>query len=162
MTNAQVLEKKHHFQVYNRYPITISHGLGSKVWDTEGNEYLDILAGIAVNNLGHSHPKIIEAIKQQAEKLLHVSNFYYTEPQSELVERLAHLSGLERVYLCNSGLEAMEASVKLARKWGSLNGKSGNIISLGDGFHGRSVIKKDLLHYQQASINRLSMTSMHS
>lgn len=139
MTEAQQLENKHHFQVYNRYPITISHGLGCKVWDIDGNEYLDILAGIAVNNLGHSHPRIIAAIKEQAEKLLHVSNFYYTEPQSELIERLTKLSGLDRVFLCNSGVEAMEACVKLARKWGSLNGKNGNIISLGDGFHGRSV-----------------------
>ncbi|HAH50747.1 MAG TPA: aspartate aminotransferase family protein, partial [Balneola sp.] len=77
--NAQELEKKHHFQVYNRYPITIDSGSGTKVWDTEGNVYLDILGGIAVNNLGHCHPAIVSAIKDQAEKLLHVSNFYYTE-----------------------------------------------------------------------------------
>jgi len=137
--NAQELEKKHHFQVYNRYPITIDRGSGTKVWDTEGNVYLDILGGIAVNNLGHCHPAIVSAIKEQAEKLLHVSNFYYTEPQSEFIERLAYLSGLDRVFLCNSGMEAMEACIKLARKWGKKNGKSGNIISLSDGFHGRSV-----------------------
>ena len=137
--NAQELEKKHHFQVYNRYPITIDRGSGSKVWDTDGNVYLDILGGIAVNNLGHCHPAIVSAIKEQAEKLLHVSNFYYTEPQSEFIERLAYLSGLDRVFLCNSGMEAMEACIKLARKWGKKHGKSGNIISLSDGFHGRSV-----------------------
>lgn len=137
--NAQELEKKYHFQVYNRYPITIDRGLGSKVWDTEGNAYLDILGGIAVNNLGHCHPAIVSAIKEQAEKLLHVSNFYYTEPQSEFIERLAYLSGLDRIFLCNSGMEAMEACIKLARKWGKKHGKSGNIISLSDGFHGRSV-----------------------
>lgn len=139
MNNAQQLEKKHHFQVYNRYPLTIDRGLGAKVWDTEGNAYIDILGGIAVNNLGHCHPAIVSAIKDQAEKLLHVSNFYYTEPQSEFIERLAYLSGLDRVFLCNSGLEAMEACVKLARKWGKKHGKSGNIVSLSDGFHGRSV-----------------------
>jgi len=139
MTHAQQIENKHHFQVYNRYPITIDRGLGAKVWDTEGNAYLDILGGIAVNNLGHCHPAIVSAIREQAEKLLHVSNFYYTEPQSEFIERLAYLSGLDRVFLCNSGVEAMEACIKLARKWGKKHGKSGNIISLSDGFHGRSV-----------------------
>lgn len=137
--NAQQLEKKHHFQVYNRYPITIDHGLGAKVWDTDGNEYIDILGGIAVNNLGHCHPKIVEAIREQAGKLLHVSNFYYTEEQSEFIERLSKLSGLDRVFLCNSGMEAMEACIKLARKWGKAHGKSGNIISLKNGFHGRSM-----------------------
>lgn len=139
MKSAQELEKQHHFQVYNRFPVTIDRGLGAKVWDINGEEYLDLLAGIAVNNLGHSHPAIIAAIKEQAEKLLHVSNFYYTEPQSEFISRLAYLSGLERVFLCNSGLEAMEASIKLARKWGHDHGKTGNIISLENGFHGRSM-----------------------
>jgi len=139
MKYAEQLEKKHHFQVYNRYPITIDRGLGAKVWDTEGNAYIDILGGIAVNNLGHCHPAIVSAIKEQAEKLLHVSNFYYTEPQSQFVERLAYLSGLDRVFLCNSGVEAMEACIKLARKWGKKHGKSGDIISLSNGFHGRSV-----------------------
>lgn len=139
MDHAQQLEKKHHFQVYKRYPITIAHGLGAKIWDTSGNVYIDILGGIAVNNLGHCHPAIVSAIKEQAEKLLHVSNFYYTEPQSEFIERLTYLSGLDRVFLCNSGLEAMEACIKFARKWGKQNGKTGNIISLSNGFHGRSV-----------------------
>lgn len=139
MDQAQQLEKEHHFQVYKRYPITIDRGLGTRVWDTDGNEYLDILAGIAVNNLGHCHPNIVAAIKSQAEKLLHVSNFYYTEVQSEFVQRLSQLSGLDRVFLCNSGVEAMEGCVKLARKWGHDHGKTGNIISLGKGFHGRSV-----------------------
>ncbi len=139
MDNAQLLENRHHFQVYNRYPVTLDHGLGAKVWDTNGNEYIDVLGGIAVNNLGHCHPKVVAAIKSQSEKLLHVSNFYYTEAQSNLIERLSKLSGLERVFLCNSGVEAMEAAVKLARKWGHEHGKTGNIISLKSGFHGRSV-----------------------
>lgn len=139
MNTAQQLEKKHHFQVYNRFPVTLDRGLGAKVWDVNGVEYIDLLAGIAVNNLGHSHPTIVEAIKEQAEKLLHVSNFYYTEPQSEFISRLSYLSGLERVFLCNSGLEAMEGSLKLARKWGHDHGKSGNVISLTNGFHGRSL-----------------------
>ncbi len=139
MNQVRQLENKHHFQVYNRYPMTIDRGLGAKIWDTDGNEYIDILGGIAVNNLGHCHPKIVEAIRQQARKLLHVSNFYYTEPQSEFVERLSTSSGLDRVFLCNSGMEAMEACLKLARKWGHGHGKSGNVISLSNGFHGRSL-----------------------
>lgn len=137
--NAQQLEKKHHFQVYNRYPVTLKEGRGARVWDIQGKEYIDLLAGIAVNNLGHCHPAIVEAIKEQSEKILHTSNFYYTEEQSEFISRLAYLSGLDRVFLCNSGLEAMEACVKLARAWGHQHGKSGNIISLSDGFHGRSL-----------------------
>ena len=151
MDSAQQLEKSHHFQVYNRFPVTLSHGKGAKIWDVNGKQYLDLLAGIAVNNLGHSHPKIVEAIKVQAEKMLHVSNFYYTEAQSQLVERLANLSGLERVFLCNSGAEAMEATVKLARKWGHEHGKTGNIISLAKGFHGRTVttITMSAENYQQ-------------
>lgn len=139
MDNAQTLEKRYHLQVYNRYPVTLERGLGAKVWDTKGVEYIDALGGIAVNNLGHSHPKIVAAIKEQAGKLLHVSNFYYTEAQSALVQKLAQLSDLDRVFFGNSGMEAMEAAIKLARKWGHQNGKSGNIISLKNGFHGRSI-----------------------
>ena len=151
MDHAQKLEKKHHFQVYNRYPVTIERGQGAKVWDVNGVEYIDALAGIAVNNLGHSHPAIVNAIKEQADKLLHVSNFYYTEAQSEFIARLSYLSGLDRVFLCNSGAEAMEACIKLARKWGHQHGKSGNIISLNRGFHGRtmSTITMSSENYQQ-------------
>lgn len=139
MDKAQQLEKQYHFQVYNRLPVTLSHGKGALVWDTEGNEYLDAFGGLAVNNLGHCHPKIVSAIKKQSEKLLHASNFFYNEPQSLLAEKLAKVSGLDRVFFCNSGVEAMEGCVKLARKWGKKHGKSGNIITLSEGFHGRSV-----------------------
>ncbi|HCD51591.1 MAG TPA: aspartate aminotransferase family protein [Balneolaceae bacterium] len=151
MDQAQELEKQHHFQVYKRFPVTLERGLGARVWDTNGVEYIDALAGIAVNNLGHSHPAIVEAIREQAGKLLHVSNFYYTEAQSEFISRLTYLSGLERVFLCNSGAEAMEGSIKLARKWGHQQGKSGNIISLKHGFHGRtlSTITMSSEHYQE-------------
>lgn len=139
MNKAQQLEKQYHFQVYNRIPVTLSHGKGALVWDTEGNEYLDAFGGLAVNNLGHCHPRIVAAIKKQSEKLLHASNFFYNEPQSLLAEKLAKVSGLDRVFFCNSGVEAMEACVKLARKWGKKHGKSGNMITLSEGFHGRSV-----------------------
>ena len=139
MDKAQQLEKQYHFQVYNRLPVTLSHGNGAVVWDTEGNEYLDAFGGLAVNNLGHAHPKVVAAIKEQADKMLHASNFFYNEPQSLLAEKLAKISGLDRVFFCNSGVEAMEACVKLARKWGKKNGKTGNVITLSEGFHGRSV-----------------------
>lgn len=139
MDKAQHLEKKYHFQVYNRLPVTLSHGKGALVWDTDGTEYLDAFGGLAVNNLGHCHPKVVAAIKEQSEKLLHASNFFYNEPQSLLAEKLATLSGLDRVFFCNSGVEAMEACVKLARKWGKKYKKTGNIITLSEGFHGRSV-----------------------
>jgi acetylornithine/N-succinyldiaminopimelate aminotransferase len=139
MADAQQLEKQYHFQVYNRLPVTLSHGKGAIVWDTDGNEYLDAFGGLAVNNLGHAHPKIVAAIKEQADKMLHASNFFYNEPQSLLAEKLAKLSGLDRVFFCNSGVESMEACVKLARKWGKKQGKSGNFITLSEGFHGRSV-----------------------
>ena len=139
MDKAQQLEKQYHFQVYNRLPVTLSHGKGALVWDTDGNEYLDAFGGLAVNNLGHAHPKVVAAIKEQADKMLHASNFFYNEPQSLLAEKLAKLSGLDRVFFCNSGVESMEACVKLARKWGKKHGKTGNVITLSEGFHGRSV-----------------------
>ncbi|HBX67554.1 MAG TPA: aspartate aminotransferase family protein, partial [Balneolaceae bacterium] len=139
MDKAQQLEKQYHFQVYNRLPVTLSHGKGALVWDTDGNEYLDAFGGLAVNNLGHAHPKVVAAIKEQADKMLHASNFFYNEPQSLLAEKLAKLSGLDRVFFCNSGVESMEACAKLARKWGKKHGKTGNVITLSEGFHGRSV-----------------------
>lgn len=137
--DAQQLEKQFHLQTYNRFPVTLSRGKGALVWDTDGNEYLDALAGIAVNNLGHGHPKVVEAIQKQAKKLIHISNFYYTEEQSLFVQKLAEVSGLDRVFLANSGVEAMEGAIKLARKYGHSKGKTGNIISLTKGFHGRSL-----------------------
>jgi acetylornithine/N-succinyldiaminopimelate aminotransferase len=139
MDKTQQLEKQYHIQVYNRLPLTLVRGKGALVWDVEGNEYLDAFGGLAVNSLGHCHPKVVKAIQEQSQKLLHTSNFFYNEPQSLLAEKLAKLSGLDRVFFCNSGVEAMEAAVKLARKWGKLQGKSGPIISLSGGFHGRSV-----------------------
>jgi len=139
MSNAQQLEKKHHFQTYNRFPVTIIKGRGALVWDTAGTEYIDALGGIAVNNLGHCHPKVVKAIQQQAAQLMHVSNFYYTEQQSLFVKKLAEIAGMPRVFLCNSGVEAMEGCVKLARKWAKKKGKTGPVFSLQQGFHGRSV-----------------------
>ena len=130
---------KYHFDLYNRYPITLVKGRGCKVWDDERNEYIDALAGIAVNSLGHCHPRVVSAIQKQSGKLMHISNFYYNEPQSDLAEKLVNVSGLDRVFFCNSGAEAVEGAIKLARKYSSKNGKTGTIISMGNSFHGRTL-----------------------
>ncbi|MFW6157318.1 MAG: aspartate aminotransferase family protein, partial [Balneolaceae bacterium] len=136
---AQELANRYHFDLYNRYPITLTEGRGVYVKDTEGRQYLDALAGIAVNSLGHCHPRVVKAIQDQAARLIHISNLYYNEPQSKLAELLVNVSGLERAFFCNSGAEAVEGSIKLARKYGSLHDKSGPIISMENSFHGRTL-----------------------
>jgi acetylornithine aminotransferase len=112
----------------------LARGEGARVWDVDGTEYLDFLAGIAVNALGHAHPVFVDAVSRQAARLAHVSNYFATEPQLELADRLTRLSGGDRVFLCNSGTEAIEAAVKLAR----LTGKP-RILALENGFHGRTI-----------------------
>ena len=109
-------------------------GEGCYVWDSDGKRYLDFLAGIAVNSLGHAHPAFVEAVSRQAATLAHVSNYFATPPQLELAERLLRLSGGDRVYFCNSGAEAIEAAIKLARRTGRPR-----ILSLRDAFHGRTM-----------------------
>lgn len=136
---AKDLEHEHHFQIYNRHPLTLTRGSGSRVWDSEGNEYIDALAGIAVNSLGHCHPKVVNAIHRQSERLIHASNFYYTQPMSDLSETLTRITGLDRVFFCNSGAEAVEGSIKLARKYGHDQGKDGPILSMENCFHGRTL-----------------------
>ena len=112
-----VMEKdsKYVMQTYGRQPLVLSKGRGALVQDINGQEYIDCVAGIAVNNVGHCHPKVVRAIQAQAEKLIHVSNLYYTEIQAELAEALVSVTGMERVFFCNSGAEAMEGAMKLAR-----------------------------------------------
>ncbi|MCF8309083.1 MAG: aspartate aminotransferase family protein [Bacteroidales bacterium] len=139
MTDYQKIDEEHYLPTYKRFPLTITHGKGSKVWDSEGKEYIDALAGIAVNSLGHSHPKVVEAIKAQAEKLIHISNFYLTEPQALLSEKLAELSGLPRVFFGNSGAEANEGAIKIARKYAHTHNRGGEIISFEGCFHGRTL-----------------------
>ncbi|HKK47297.1 MAG TPA: aspartate aminotransferase family protein [Balneolaceae bacterium] len=136
---AQELADKYHVDLYGRYPITLTKGKGVFVTDTEGNRYLDALAGIAVNSLGHCHPKVVEAVREQAGNLMHISNFYYSEPQSELAKKLTEVSGLDKAFFCNSGAESVEGAIKLARKYGSLRNKSGKIISMENCFHGRTL-----------------------
>jgi len=139
MDEVQKTEKAYHFDLYRRLPVTLVKGKGCRVWDTNGREYVDFLSGIAVNALGHGHPAIVKAIHEQAKKLIHVSNIFYTEPQADLARRLVEISDFERVFFCNSGLEANEAAIKLARKIGNKRGKKGPIISFSSAFHGRSI-----------------------
>jgi len=133
------LDKKYYLQTFKRYPLTFDHGKGSRIWDVEGNEYIDMLGGIAVNSLGHSHPKVVKAIQNQAAKLIHISNFYLSEPQVMLSKKLVELSGLDRVFFTNSGAESVEGAIKIARKYAHNVGRGGNVISFENSFHGRTL-----------------------
>lgn len=137
-TIEKLYEEKH-FQTYRRFPLTLIKGKGVKVYDTDGKEYLDALAGIAVNNVGHCHPRVVKAIQEQAESLIHISNLYHNIPQSTFAKLLTEVSGFDRVFFCNSGLEANEGAIKIARKLGEQNGKTGPIIYFSGCFHGRSI-----------------------
>ncbi len=125
---------KYIFNTYTRQPIAIQKAYGAVVIDVNGKEYIDCVAGIAVNNVGHCHPAVVEAIKQQAEELIHVSNLYYTEQQALLAEELVNLTEIDRVFFCNSGTEAVEGALKLARK---ATGKK-EFIAAEHAFHGRT------------------------
>ncbi|MCQ6254205.1 aspartate aminotransferase family protein [Methanocaldococcus sp.] len=135
------LEKKYHLQIYRRLPVVLVEGRGMEVYDIEGRKYYDFLAGIGVNNVGHCHPKVVEAIKKQAETLIHTSNIYYTIPQIKLAKKLVELSGLDKAFFCNSGAEANEGAIKFARKYASkvLGKAGGEIISMYNAFHGRTL-----------------------
>lgn len=135
----QQLTEQYHLPVYNRYPITLTQGKGAYVWDDEGNKYLDALAGIAVNSLGHCHPNVVEAVQHQVEQLMHISNFYYSKPQAELLRLLSKITGLDKGFICNSGGEAMEAALKAARKYGKAYQKKGPLLTVSNAFHGRTV-----------------------
>jgi acetylornithine/N-succinyldiaminopimelate aminotransferase len=126
---------------YGRTPIALVRGAGTKVWDADGKMYYDFLSGLGVNNLGHCHPKVVEAIRQQAGQLLHVSNLYHIQPQIELAEMLSNLSFADRSFFCNSGTEACEAAIKLARKYSHDHFGDGRyeIITFENSFHGRTM-----------------------
>jgi acetylornithine/N-succinyldiaminopimelate aminotransferase len=128
-------------ETYRRFPMVLVKGNGTKVWDSDGREYLDFVAGIAVCSLGHSHPKIVEAIRKQAEVLMHVSNLYYIEPQIHLARLLVENSFADKIFFCNSGAEANEAAIKLARKYAHehMEGKKYEIITMENSFHGRTL-----------------------
>jgi predicted acetylornithine/succinylornithine family transaminase len=126
---------------YNRFPVTLVKGLGCRVWDDAGREYLDFAAGIAVSSLGHCHPRVVGAAKAQLETLIHVSNLYWTRPQMELALSLTRNSFADRVFFCNSGAESVEAAIKLARRRGhDLHGSDCyEVICLEGSFHGRTL-----------------------
>jgi len=130
----------HVMNTYARLPVAFSHGQGSRIFDTEGGEYLDALSGIAVSTLGHAHPRLVAAIAAQAGRLLHTSNLYQIREQEHLSDRLAELSGMQEVFFCNSGCEANEAAIKLARFYGHKKGvESPTIIVMEKAFHGRTM-----------------------
>ena len=128
-------ESEHYMPVFTRQPIVLKSGRGAVVRDVDGKDYIDCVAGIAVNNIGHCHPRLVSAIKAQSAELIHTSNLYYTEVQALLAERMASLTGMERLYMTNSGAESNEAAMKLARK---VTGKTG-FISTKNAFHGRTM-----------------------
>ncbi len=134
-------DKKYLMNTYNRYPIALLKGKGVKVWDIEGKEYLDFLGGIAVNILGHCHPAIIDAVTSQAKELIHISNLYYHPSTAKLAECLSVNGGLDKVFFCNSGAEANEGAIKLARKyqWRKGHLKKHKIITATNSFHGRTL-----------------------
>ncbi len=138
MNNAEIVEltHRHMVDVYGCLPIAFARGHGAYLYDADGNRYLDFFCGLAVTSLGHGNPRVVRAIKEQAEKLTHVSNVFHTEPTARLVERLGSRFGDGKVFLGNSGAEANEAAIKLARRWG--NGRFEILTTLGS-FHGRTL-----------------------
>lgn len=138
--NAPTTPMPHVMNTYGRLPFALSHGRGSKVWDTEGREYLDALGGIAVNTVGHAHPRLVPALTDQIGKLIHCSNYYQNPLQEQLAAKLCQLSGLSNAFFCSTGLEANEAAIKIARKYGHDKGiDAPEIVVYEKAFHGRSI-----------------------
>jgi acetylornithine/N-succinyldiaminopimelate aminotransferase len=136
----RALESQYLLQNYARYPLLLERGRGCYVYDESGKRYLDLLAGIGVNALGHAHPRLTKIIREQAGLLLHTSNLYYHQYQGPLAERLAKASGLERTFFCNSGAESMEGAMKMIRSHGrKINTDKYEIVALQNSFHGRTL-----------------------
>jgi len=134
LTDLQALEREYVMGTYARNPVEFVRGEGARLWDADGHEYLDFLAGISVAQIGHAHPAWVSAVSEQAARLAHVGNLYYTEPSIRLAERLSKLSLAGRVFFTNSGAEAIECAIKLARK----RRRGGGVVVLEGGFHGRT------------------------
>jgi len=140
MEKWQKLERKLFMQTVERLPVTLVRGQGARAWDTDGRGYLDFVGGWAVNSLGHCHPVVVEALMEQAQTLIQASNQFYTIPQIQLAEVLIDKSCLDRVFFCNSGAEANEGAIKLARRYGKLRlGGAHEIITTHNSFHGRTL-----------------------
>ncbi|HYN91335.1 MAG TPA: aminotransferase class III-fold pyridoxal phosphate-dependent enzyme, partial [Thermoleophilaceae bacterium] len=135
LEQLQSLERDAVMATYARNPVEFVRGEGTRLWDDEGNEYLDFLTGISVAQLGHCHPRVVDAVREQAGRLMHVGNLFYTEPGIRLSKRLADLSLGGRVFLCNSGAEAIECALKLARR----RRARGEFVVAEGGFHGRTM-----------------------
>lgn len=143
MEVKKILEESSHYimNTYNRMPVVLRKGRGIRVWGSDGKEYLDFVGGIAVNVLGHCHPRVVVAIQKQAQRLLHVSNLYHSEPQIKVAKLLVEHSFADKVFFCNSGAEANEAAIKLARKYAKENSRGNRfeIITALNSFHGRTL-----------------------
>ena len=140
MSAALPAASPHVMNTYGRLPIALSHGRGCRVWDVNGKPYLDALAGIAVNTLGHAHPRLVPALQDQIAKMIHCCNYYHVPDQERLAQMLVERSGLTNVFFCNSGLEANEAALKLARKFGHDKGiDNPQVVVFEKAFHGRSI-----------------------
>ncbi|MCB1187923.1 aspartate aminotransferase family protein [bacterium] len=138
------MDQQNYLPVTKRQPLALVRGSGSRVWDSDGKEYIDALAGIAVNSIGHCHPHMVEAVRRQAGELMHISAFYVSEPQVELSRRLVELSGMERIFIGNSGMEAVECALKLARRFAHSRGRGGTVLAFEGCFHGRSLAQVTL------------------
>lgn len=134
------MNSDYHMNTYGRLPVSFVHGEGIKLWDTDGKEYLDFLSGIGVTSVGHCHPVVVDAVKKQAERLMHVSNLYYIESQLKLAKKIADISFGDKCFFANSGAEANEGAIKLSRRYAKLKGKeSYEIITALGSFHGRTM-----------------------
>lgn len=134
------MSREYVMNTYGRYDVTFEKGLGSRIYDTEGREYIDFVSGVAVNCLGHSHPAIVNALTEQSKKLVHISNYYWNTEHTQLAEKLIKNSDHSKVFFCNSGTEAVEGALKLARKYGKKHSTDKNVILyMNDSFHGRSM-----------------------
>lgn len=141
MDKKTIIEEteKYYLPVFGRYPMVMELGQGCRVWDNEGNEYVDAFAGIAVNSLGYNHPVLVKAISEQASKLMHCSNLYYTEIQAKALRVVAEATGMDRIFFANCGAESNEGAMKLARKYGVSKAPTKyKIISADESFHGRT------------------------
>ncbi|MDR1969623.1 MAG: aspartate aminotransferase family protein [Burkholderiaceae bacterium] len=137
---AAVLAEPHVMNTYARLPVALARGQGCRMWDTDGRQYLDVFSGVAVNTLGHNHPKLVPALQEQIATLIHCSNHYHTPNAEKLAAKLVALSGMSNVFFCNSGLEANEAALKLARKFGHEKGiAKPQVVVYENAFHGRSI-----------------------
>lgn len=138
LEELRTIDERRVMPTYARQPVLFVKGCGARLWDAEGKEYLDFLGGIAVDAVGHCHPRVVQAVQEQAQRLLHVSNLFYTEPQFRLAEKLTAVAGMEKVFFCNSGAEANECALKIARKWGKRKEPPAvEIVAVEGAFHGR-------------------------